>query len=158
LAIPDTYTGPIYINGGDATLQGDFSCAACTIVLTNKDSASPIGTVKANAGANINIAPPTTGEFKGIAIFQDRRAADCKNCNKVNGNSASVIQGALYFPSQELEYNGGGTTNAICTMFVARRLNFSGNSATSNKFKSLDQCEAFGLPNPNTQVMIRLVA
>ena len=157
LTIPDGF-GPIYINGGNANLQGDLTCSGCAIVLTNKDAASPIGTIKANADADINMTAPTTGTFKGIAIYQDRRASDCNNCNKINGNSASIIQGALYFPSQELEYNGTGTTNAQCTMFVARRLNFSGNNSTSNKFKSLDKCAAFGLPNPNTQVMIRLVA
>src|SRR5207244_2085440 len=36
---PRTY----YINGGDLTVQGNLSCANCTIVLTNKNSASPIG-------------------------------------------------------------------------------------------------------------------
>jgi Flp pilus assembly protein TadG len=159
LTIPATYTGPIYINGGDATFQGNFSCAACTIVLTNRDAASPIGNIKANAGANINISPPVddADPFKGIAIFQDRRAADCKNCNKINGHSGSIIQGAIYFPSQELEYNGTGNTVAQCTMFIARRLNFSGNSATSNKFRDLADCAAFGLPNGATTLMVRLV-
>ena len=40
LNIPDSYTGPIYINGGSANLQGAFSCASCTIVLTNSDPSS----------------------------------------------------------------------------------------------------------------------
>jgi hypothetical protein len=43
-------------------------------------------------------------------------------------------------------------------MFIGRRLKFSGNSATSNKFKKLADCGAFGIPNGNTTVMIRLVA
>jgi Flp pilus assembly protein TadG len=158
LDLRGSYSGPIYINGGDATFQGDFACTACTVVLTNKDSSSPIGNFRANADADINMTPPTTGTYQGIAIFQDRRATDCNNCNKINGNSGSIIQGALYFPSQELEYNGSGNTTAQCTMFVARRLNFSGNSSTSNKFKKLADCGAYGLPNANTQVMVRLVA
>jgi Flp pilus assembly protein TadG len=158
LTVPANY-GPIYLNGGDATLQGSFTCSGCTIVLTNKDSASPIGNIKVNASANVNITPPTgTGDkFKGIAIYQDRRATDCNACNKVNGNSGSVIQGAIYFPSQELEYNGTGNTSAQCTMFIARRLNFSGNSSTSNKFKKLADCGAFGLPNGSSSFMVRLV-
>lgn len=157
LTVPANF-GPIYLNGGDATIQGNLSCSACTLVLTNKDASTPIGNIKANAGANINMTPPLDGTFKGIAIYQDRRAADCNVCNKINGHSGSIIQGAIYFPSQELEYNGTGTTSAQCTMFIARRLNFSGNSATSNKFKKLADCSAFGLPNAATQTMVRLVA
>ena len=157
LSVPANF-GPIYVNGGDMFIQGSLSCTACTFVLTNKDASSPIGNIKVNASANINLTAPTSGTYKGISIFQDRRATDCNVCNKVNGNSGSIIQGAIYFPSQELEYNGTGTTAAICTMFVARRLNFSGNSTTTNKFKKLADCSAFGLPNGVSSTMVRLVA
>ena len=148
-----------YINGGDLDVQGTLKCTTCTIVLTNKTAASPIGNVKVNASSNINMTAPTTGTYKGIAIYQDRRATDCNNCNKINGNSGSIVQGALYFPSRELEYNGTGTTSAICTMFVAKRLNFSGNSATSNKFRGMDDpvCAGFGLGGGQRILMVRLV-
>jgi Flp pilus assembly protein TadG len=151
--------GPIYISGGDATLQGNLSCTGCTIVLTNKSAASPIGSIKMNAGVNLNMTPPTSGTYKGIAIYQDRRASDCNSCNnKINGNSSSIIQGALYFPNQELDYNGSGTTNAICTMFVARRIKFSGNSDVSNKFSKLANCGAYGMNTlGNSVTIIRLV-
>jgi hypothetical protein len=152
-------SGTYYINGGDANIQGNLSCTSCTIVLTNLDTAptATIGNIKVNASSNINMTAPTSGTFKGIAIFQDRRATDCNQCNKINGNSGSIIQGAIYFPKQELEYNGTGTTSAICTMFVARRLNFSGNSTTTNKFSKLDDCAAYGLGGAPTVSMVRLV-
>ena len=113
--------------------------------MTNS-STSPtatIGNISANASANINIIAPVDGPFAGIAIYQDRRATDCSNCNKINGNSSSLITGALYFPNQELQYNGTGNTTAVCTMFVAKRLTFTGNSG-NNQFKSLDQCNIPG--------------
>ena len=157
LTIPANF-GPIYINGGDANFQGNFTCVGCAIVLTNKTAASPIGNVSTNASANVNITAPTSGTFKGLAIYQDRRATDCNNCNKINGNSGSLITGGIYFPSQELQYNGTGTTDAICTMFVARRVTFSGNSGTSNKFKKLSDCSSEGLPSNSTTRIVRLVA
>jgi len=153
--------GTYYINGGDAFIQGDLSCTGCTIVLTNSDTASnaSIGQFKVNADAHTNLTAPTSGTFQGIAIFQDRRAVDTNQDNKVNGNSGSMILGALYFPSQQLDYNGTGTTDAICTMFVARRLKFSGNSTTTNKFKKLSDCSAYGIPSGgNATRMVRLVA
>jgi hypothetical protein len=160
LDIPSTYTGPIYINAGDAFIQGNFSCTACTIVLTNIDPLSTtIGKFKVNADSNVNMTAPTSGTYKGIAIYQDRRAPDSSPSNKINGNSGSVIQGALYFPTQQLDYNGTGNTTAVCTMFVARRINFSGNSTTTNKFKKLSDCSAFGIPGGTSVTrMVRLVA
>ena len=145
LIIPPSYTGAIYINGGSLDFKGSFTCAACSIVLTNS-STSPtatIGTITTNASANVNIIAPVDGPFAGIAIYQDRRATDCSNCNKINGNSSSLITGALYFPNQELQYNGTGNTTAVCTMFVAKRLTFTGNSG-NNQFKGLDQCNIPG--------------
>ena len=105
-----------------------------------------------------NITAPTSGTFKGIAIYQDRRATDKSPGNNINGNSGSIIQGALYFPTQQLDYNGTGTADAICTMFVARRVNFSGNNTTTNKFKKLADCGAYGIPSGSTTRMVRLVA
>jgi Flp pilus assembly protein TadG len=152
--------GTYYINGGDAFIQGDLTCNGCTIVLTNRDAASPIGQFKVNASSKINLTAPTdtTNPFRGIAVYQDRRATDSSPGNKINGNSGSQIIGALYFPSQELEYNGTGNTTAVCTMFVARRINFSGNSTTTNKFKKLADCSAEGLPSGSVLTMVRLVS
>jgi hypothetical protein len=159
LVLPDNQT--YYINGGDANIQGNLSCNSCTIVLTNQSTASnaTIGQLKVNAGSNVNITAPTSGTYQGIAIYQDRRAQDVSPGNKINGNNGSIVQGALYFPSQELNYNGDGTTNAICTMFVARRVVFSGNNTTTNKFKKLSDCSAFGIPGGTAVTrMVRLVA
>jgi hypothetical protein len=152
--------GTYYINGGDAFIQGDLTCNGCTIVLTNRDAASPIGQFKVNASSKINLTAPTdtTNPFRGIAVYQDRRATDSSPGNKINGNSGSQIIGALYFPSQELDYNGTGNTTAVCTMFVARRINFSGNSTTTNKFKKLADCSAEGLPSGSVLTMVRLVS
>ena len=149
--------GPIYLNGGGIDFKGNFTCVGCTLVLTNKTAASPIGNITVNATANINISAPLTGTFKGLAIYQDRRAADCNNCNKVNGNSGSIITGGLYFPSRQLQYNGTGTATATCTMFVAKRIEFTGNSGVSNKFKKLSDCSGSGLPSNATMRMIRMV-
>ena len=153
--------GTYYINGGDAFVQGALSCSGCTIVLTNKSGATTatIGTFKVNASATVNMSAPTTGTYAGIAIFQDRRAKDSNSANNlINGNSSSVINGTIYFPNQELIYNGTGNTVAVCTMFIAKRLIFSGNSGTTNKFKKASECAGYGLPVVSTQLRVRLVA
>jgi hypothetical protein len=48
----------------------------------------------------------------------------------------------------------GGT----CTLFVSRRIDFSGNSVTLNKFKNHDECGTVGLPEVEGGRLVRLVA
>jgi hypothetical protein len=155
LTLPD---GVYYINGGDANIQGNLSCNACTIVLTNK-SGSTIGNFKVNASSQINLGASTSGTYKGIAIFQDRKATDSNGANnKINGNSNSVINGAIYFPNQALDYNGTGNTSATCTLLIAKRITFSGNSGTSNKFKKASDCSNYGMSGIQGGRRVRLVA
>ncbi len=152
--------GTYYISGGDVNIQGAITGTDVTIVLTNVDPASTtIGTFKMNAGATANLTAPTTGTYAGIAVYQDRRATDANGSgspNKINGNSSSTIIGALYFPKQELEYNGTGTLTAVCTRFVTRRIIFSGNNSTSNKFAK--DCAGSGIPDWDGGRLVRLVA
>ena len=69
-----------------------------------------------------------------------------------------VIQGALYFPSQSITYNGNGTSTAICTRFVSRRIIFSGTSAVENKFEKGSNCAGAGLDGVEGGRLVRLVA
>ena len=159
LTLPD---GTYYISGGDAFIQGDLTCTSCTLVLTNKSTApdAPIGQFKVNASANVNLTAPSGSSeyYKGIAIYQDRRAKDsASSVNLINGNSGSKITGALYFPNQELQYNGTGNTAGTCTLFVSRRIDFSGNSVTLNKFKNASECTGTGIPSIGGGRLVRLV-
>lgn len=158
LILPD---GTYYINGGNAFIQGTISCTSCTIVMTNSSTSTSatIGSFKVNSSANVNLNAPASGTYKGIAIYQDRRATDtASNQNKINGNSNSQINGAVYFPNTELDYNGTGTSASTCLRLVAKRLIFSGNSATSNKLKQGSLCAAYGMASITGGRRVRLVA
>ena len=61
-----------------------------------------------------------TGNFAGIAVYQDRRAS--ANTVKINGGSSNVIQGAVYFPNATLQINGSGEATSLCAMWVADKL------------------------------------
>jgi Flp pilus assembly protein TadG len=152
------FAGPIYINGGSADLKGTFNCTGCTIVLTNKSTAAnaPIGTLSSNAQASNNISAPTSGTFKGLAIYQDRRATG--NTDKINGGSGSVVTGAVYFPNDVLWINGSGGATALCAMWVARRIVFTGNSSITLKNQSDSACAASGMPASSAINVVRLVA
>jgi hypothetical protein len=114
--------------------HGNVTCSACTIVLTSSSSGTPtIGTVTIDAGAHVDMHAPHTGTFAEILIYQDRRASNSGGANnKINGNSTSIMEGALYFPNQEMRLNGSGGMTFTCGQFVARTVTFEGTGSISN--------------------------
>jgi Flp pilus assembly protein TadG len=146
---PGTYNGmdlkgTVTLNPGTYVIDGgDFSVGAqakvtgngVTIILTSKTAANnpnSIGQIKMNGGATVNLTAPSTGTYQGVLIYQDRRATLSNQSNKVNGNSASKLQGAIYVASQEVEFTGTTGLNTNCFQLVARRITWSGNSAITN--------------------------
>ncbi len=98
-----------------------------------------------------------------MALYQDRRAVDnsptgnisSNSPNKINGNSTSTITGVIYFPSQQVTYNGNGTGTATCTQFVAKRIYWSGNTGMNNFTAN---CDLAGITAIQSSLRVRLVA
>ena len=108
-----------------------FTCNECTIVLTTSGTdMSKIGDVDLTGG-KLTMTPPKTGTYKGLILYQDRRAT-LDNDVKVNGNSTSKLEGALYFPRADLTFNGTTGMNTNCLQIVSWIVKFTGNSAVSN--------------------------
>ncbi|HVF37162.1 MAG TPA: pilus assembly protein TadG-related protein [Sphingomicrobium sp.] len=154
--------GTYFINGGSVNIQGTLNATGATIVLSNTNPAAnaTIGTFDMNAQGTLNMTAPTTGKWAGMAIYQDRRATpptgniSASSPNKINGGSTGAITGVVYFPNQQLTYNGGGNTTASCTQFVVRRVIFTGNANTNIR----GECEAAGMPPIVGGRRVRLVA
>lgn len=121
-------------NGGGAGSQPALKCDGCTIVLTSTSTANPdstIGTVDLTGGT-LDLTSPTSGTYKGISIYQDRRADPTAGTNKINGNSGSDLEGAFYFPKQQLQFTGTAGVTFTCVQMVAYTVTFSGNSKVTN--------------------------
>lgn len=128
--------GVYYIDGKNFSLgsQAKVSGSGVTIILSSRTaSADPgsIATVDMNGSAQVNLTAPTSGTYAGVLFYQDRRALD-SGTNKINGNSASRYQGAIYFPGQQMQFNGNSGMDIKCIQLIARRLDFLGNSTISN--------------------------
>ena len=114
--------------------QAHVSCTGCTIIFTNSTSGSTAtigGITNINGGAELKMTAPEGGTYDGILFYQDRRAA-AGATNSVNGNSDSVLSGALYFPNQTLDINGTSNLTFTCAQFVSRTISFSGNGSINN--------------------------
>jgi hypothetical protein len=156
--------GLFLVDGGSVTVRGTLNVINATIVLTNKSGASnaTIGTFDANAQASVSITPQTTGKWAGIAVYQDRRAisdtgAIASAPNKINGGSTGNINGVLYFPKQSLAFLGNASNQYICTQFVVRRIIFTGDNGSQNKFNDAS-CPAVGVDPIVGGRRVRLIA
>lgn len=131
---PSTYV----IDGGGLNVQGTLRCTGCTIVLSSRTAAtnpSSIGTVDINSSAEVDMIAPASGTYKGLVMYQDRRAPYGTSNNQINhvrGNANSSYQGAFYFPNQKAFFNGSSGMSTACVQLVARIVEFSGNSTITN--------------------------
>ncbi|HLZ79401.1 MAG TPA: Tad domain-containing protein [Sphingomonas sp.] len=131
--------GVYYIDGSSLSIgsQAIVTGAGVTIVLTSSTAAtspSSIATVSINGSATLNLTAPTSGTYSGVLMYQDRRAVDSggSNANQINGNASSTLQGAFYFPSQQMTFNGTYGMTTKCVQIVAKDITFSGNSKIDN--------------------------
>jgi Flp pilus assembly protein TadG len=127
----------VILNGGDLTVNAGASltCIRCTFILTTDSTNitnNSIGKVTFNGGAHISLTAPTSGAYSGLVIYKDRRAPYCQNCNKINGDSTSYIEGGFYFPTQEVQMSGDSGMNTQCVQMVAWQIQFIGNTSISN--------------------------
>jgi Flp pilus assembly protein TadG len=123
--------------------QAVVSCPTCTagagvtIVLTMSSppasgTSNLVAGMKINAGARISLVAPSTGTYKGVIFFQDRRANTLGETVIINGNALSTLQGAIYIPRNEIRFNGTTGMNINCMQLIGYRLTFSGNSSITN--------------------------
>jgi len=152
-------TGVTYVvNGGDiemSTSGASLTCTGCTIIQTNLTTPANTGTIKITGGT-LSLTAPTSGTYKGIVLYQDRRATDdgTMSQNQINGNSGASLTGAIYLGNRSLLYNGGSSTVAACVQIVTKRVSFSGNS----NIKMASACPLSGLTAIGGGRRVRLVA
>jgi Flp pilus assembly protein TadG len=110
-----------------------LSCNGCTIILTSSSTANPDSTIGGVdlSGGTANLVSPETGTYKGISIYQDRRAATGAT-NTISGNVGSSFEGAFYLPKQEVKFVGTSGVTFKCVQMVAWTVVFSGTSEVVN--------------------------
>lgn len=128
--------GVYYVDGNSFSLgsQANVSGDGVTIILTSSSAATnpgSIATLSMNGGATVQLTAPTSGTYAGVLFYQDRRASSGSS-DTINGNASSKLQGAFYFASQALQFNGTSGMTTDCLQLVGLRLTFTGNTAISN--------------------------
>jgi Flp pilus assembly protein TadG len=117
--------GVYVISGGTLKINAsaDVSGTGVTFFLTNG------ATLDFNGNATLNISAPTSGPYSGLLFYGDRTQATA--VNKINGNASSNLTGAIYFPSQEVDFLGNFSGSNGCTQVVADTIYYTGSATFS---------------------------
>ena len=95
--------------------------------------------IQINGGASINLTAMTVTQLEaagvahdqavklaGILIFEDRNSSGSDK-NKINGNSSTILNGAVYLPVSNLDIAGSAGVTDQCLRLVASTITLSGN-------------------------------
>jgi hypothetical protein len=145
---PGKYCNGLSINGTTTMSPGIYVISGGTLKINANAVLSGSGvmfyltngaTVQMNGNATVNLSAPTSGTYSGVLWYGDRTQPYAQQ--QINGNSASVMTGAIYFPSQEVDYQGNFSGANGCVQVVADTINYTGNSTFSA------DCTAYGMSN-----------
>ena len=143
--LPGTYCGGINIKKGTTTLrpglyvinEGGLNVASgasikgeeVTIYNTYTDPKffQPFN-MASNYPNVVQLTAPTSGAYKGVLLFQDRRVTRGYK-NYLTKNEGTVYEGYLYFPSSPLRFTGGETweVNPAKMVLIADMIELRGN-------------------------------
>jgi hypothetical protein len=128
--------GTYILMGGGLTVSGGSNIIGNGVTFYNtKNSTYSYKPITVSGGSTTSLIAPTTGSLEGILFFEDRSITSSQK-NAVSGTSGTVLQGALYFLNDELDYSGGSSATAY-TISVANIIQFTGPSVINDNYTTL---------------------
>jgi hypothetical protein len=125
--------GVYIIDGGSFSVGGinSLSGTGVTVVLTG--SGSNYATANIANGVAVTLSAPTTGAMAGLVFFADPNSS---GTSTFAGGASETLTGALYLPSQTVNYSNGTASTAACTQLVAWHLQFTGGASFNSNCAS----------------------
>lgn len=117
-----TFNPGIYILNNGLQMQGSGTTVNATggVMLYIQG-----GGILISGGATFNLAGPTSGAYKGIAIYQPASNATTM---QMEGGSTQNIQGAIYVPGANLLFQGGSSSSSGGATIVCKSITIDGGS------------------------------
>jgi hypothetical protein len=129
-------SGTYILAGGGMSISSNTVMSGTGVTFYNTTGTGGYGGISINANSTVNLSAPTTGPLAGILFFQDRSIPTTGAASTLSGNSTSTFDGALYFPTTALTFNGNSSSNGY-SIVVANELTLVGNSSLGNNYSSL---------------------
>jgi hypothetical protein len=148
---PGTYCGGISVNGnswlhfnpgtyvlagGGLNINGNSTMNGTGITFYNTTGTGGYKGISLNGNSTSNFSAPTSGPLEGILFFQDRSIPTNGASSTINGNAGTTFDGAIYFATTQVTYNGNSSVNGY-SILVADKVVINGNSTVGNNYSSL---------------------
>ena len=120
------------VNGATLTAQN------VTIYVTNveeKLTGNPLTVLDIGANSNVTMSAPLSGTYQNMLLFLSRWSTNLA-CN-VRGDATSLIDGAIYCPTGDLDYGGNSTfdVNSGYAAVIANQIRLHGTTNVGVTFE-----------------------
>jgi hypothetical protein len=135
-ASANSQQGVYYLNGSGFTSTGATVVMDPTglttggLMLYNDPRPNGNSTGISLTGGVVNLAPPTSGTYKGISIFQDRTSSVAMS---ITGQGSTSVTGTFYVAGGPISVTGSDSTGAdvIGSQYISDTLQIGGNGKFS---------------------------
>jgi hypothetical protein len=127
---PGTVTlssGIYYMQGGGFSNSGGLNITGSGVMIYN----APVHnseSVSLTGNGSVTLSPPTSGTYKGIAIFQARSATASVN---ITGNGSMNLSGTIYAAGANIGLTANGGSNTIGSQIIADSMSVTGNGSVN---------------------------
>jgi hypothetical protein len=112
--------GVYVVSGGTLRANGSSLITGDDVTFHIADGA----TVSLNGTTELRLSAPDTGNYAGILFMGER--SGLSDTHIFNGTADSLMTGALYFPNDDLRFNGNFSGQNGCMQLVAATVDFRG--------------------------------
>ena len=135
-AVLNFNAGTYVLAGGGMNISANTTMTGTGVTFYNTTGTGGYGAISFNGNSQANFSAPTSGPLAGILFFQDRSVPSTGASSTISGNSSSTFDGALYFPTTTVTFNGNSSANGY-SIVVANQLSLSGNASIGANYSSL---------------------
>jgi hypothetical protein len=104
----------------------DPSTSGGIMIYNASTSSSDSISLGGNKNSSITLTAPTSGNYAGIAVFQNRSSTAGIS---TSGNGSITVNGTFYAPNAALSFGGNGALTA--GQVIAKSLSMNGNGNTT---------------------------
>ncbi|WP_271077782.1 TadE/TadG family type IV pilus assembly protein [Aurantiacibacter sp. MUD61] len=155
--------GVYHLRGGGLKIPGQYEVTGSAVMFVLYDGAY----IDITGGADVNLTAmqasdlmavgvpaDDANDLAGMLVFEDRSSPG-SNKTKFNGNANTVLNGALYFPTTNVQFAGTIGVTSQCLMIAASNITITGTTNMST-FCPADSSEDTTVVT--TAAKVRLVA
>lgn len=114
--------GIYYMKGGSFTVANGVKITGNGVMVFVDNGG---GSISFQGGGLITLSPMTSGAYKGIVMYQDRRSS--ASINIANG-TGSNIAGTVYAAGSPVVFAGGSNYTQLGSQYICKTLNISNNA------------------------------